>query len=192
MSNSLIDKNINYILHIITGLNYEDIYNYYDLKGANPQKVTVVDGVKKVVPYSPVRDTFIMFGVEEVDTGSESYLITSQTGGEDGKIIITQKLKVIIEINGKNAQAYALKIKALLWSWEILEYLETNKISIFTQEIEIQFMNELVNEELWERRGMEFEVMVELEYDESSIPEIEEVSKVNVINLENIKEDEND
>ena len=30
-----------------------------------------------------VEDTFIMFGVEEVDTGKESYIVTSGTGGEE-------------------------------------------------------------------------------------------------------------
>lgn len=192
MSNSLIDKNINYLLQTITGLSKDNIYNYYDLKGANPQKVMTVNGEREIIPYSPVTDTFIMFGVEEVDTGSESYVVTSRTGGEDGKITITQKLKVVIEINGKNAQAYALKIKALLWSWEIMSYLEANKISLFTQTIEIQFMNEIVNEELWQRRGLEFEVIVELDYDESKIPDIEELSEINVNNVENLKEDEND
>lgn len=189
--NSLIDKNINYILHKITGLPNEDIYNYYDIKGANPQKVVMIKGERTVVPYSPIKDTFIMFGVEEVDTGRESYIVTPTTGGEQDKIVITQKLKVIIEINGKNAQAYALKIKALMWSYQIMEYLEENKIIIFTQNPEIQFMNEVVNEEMWERRGLEFEVMIELEYDES-IPEVENVSKIEVQDLNNLKEENND
>lgn len=192
MSNSLIDKQVNYILQKITGLKYEDIYNYYDKQGANPQKIVVVDGKREVIPYNPTKDTFILFGVEEVDTGKESYIVTSGMGGEEGKIVITQKLKVIVEINGKNAQSYALKIKALLWSYDIMSYLEENKISIFTQDPQIQFMNEVVNEEMWERRGFEFEVMVELEYDENPAPEITNASKINVVDLENIKEDKND
>lgn len=192
MSNSLIDKNINHILQKITGLRKEDIYNYYDKQGANPQKIVVVDGKREVIPYNPTKDTFIMFGVEEVDTDKEAYIVTPGMGGEEGKIVITQKLKVVIEINGKNAQAYALKIKALLWSYPIMSYLEENKISIFTQNPEIQFMNEIVNEEMWERRGFEFEVIVELEYDEESAPEITGASKINVVDLENIKEDDND
>ncbi len=192
--NSLIDKQINEILHLITGLNYEDIYNYYDKAGANPQKIVVnKDGVREIIPYSPKKDTFIMFGVEEVDTGKESYIVTSGTGGEDGKIITTQKLKVAIEINGKNAQVYALKIKAQMWSYSIMEYLEANKISILTQNPEIQFMNEVVNEEMWERRGMEFEVVVELEFDElEPAPDFTEGSTIVVKDLDHIKEEDND
>lgn len=190
--NSLIDKQINYILHTITGLRYEDIYNYYDLKGANPEKVIEKDGERMVIPYSPKNDTFILFGVEETDTGNSSYIVTPQTGALDNKIIVTQRLKVIIEINGKNAQAYALKIKALMWRWDIMTYLELNKISVLTQNPDIEFMNEIVNEEMWERRGFTFDVVVELEYDETNIPDITEVSKIELQDLENFKEENND
>ena len=187
------DKHINYILHTITGLPNEDIYNYYDKQGANPQKVVLnTGGERQIIPYSPRRDTFILFGTEEVETGKESYIVTSGTGGEDGIITITQKYKVVIEINGLNAQAYALKIKALMWSYDIMNYLEQNKISIFTQNPEIQFMNEIVNEEMWERRGLTFEIIVEYNYEENEIPEIEGFSKVVVEDLENLKEEDND
>lgn len=191
--NSLIDKQVNYILNKITGINFEDIYNYYDLKGANPEKVIInASGERMVVPYSPKTDTFVMFGVEEVETGKESYIVVPSTGSPDNTIIITQKLKVIIEINGKNAQAYALRIKALLWRYDIMEYLEENKISVLTQNPEIEFMNEIVNEEMWERRGMSFEVIVELEYNNSEIPELTDLSQVTVQDLENLKEEDND
>lgn len=189
--NSIIDKQINYILNKITGISYEDIYNYYDKKGANPEKVvTNSQGDREVIPYSPTRDVFLMFGVEEVETGKESYIVTSGMGGEEGKIVITQKLKVGIEINGHNAQYYALKIKALMWSYDIMSYLEDNKISILTQNPEIEFMNEVVNEEMWERRAITFEVIVELEFDENEIPEIENFSKLEVNDITKIiKED---
>lgn len=190
--NSLIDKPINEILHRITGLNYEDIYNYYDKAGANPQKVVGNEGEREIIPYSPKTDTFIMFGVEEVDTDKESYIVTPTTGGDDDEIVITQKLKVIIEINGKNAQAYALKIKALMWRWDIMDYLEENKISVLTQNPEIQFMNEIINEEMWQRRGLVFEVVVEVAYDIDSEPELTEESIIVVKDLDNIKEENND
>ena len=190
--NSLIDKPINEILHRITGLNYKDIYNYYDKSGANPQKVVGNEGEREIIPYSPKTDTFIMFGVEEVDTDKESYIVTPTTGGDDDEIVITQKLKVIIEINGKNAQAYALKIKALMWRWDIMDYLEENKISVLTQNPEIQFMNEIINEEMWQRRGLVFEVVVEVAYDIDSEPELTEESIIVVKDLDNIKEENND
>ena len=190
---NLIDSNITYILKTITGLREEDIYNYYDTRGANPEKIiTNSEGKRETIPYSPKQDTYIMFGVEEVDTGNESYIVTPGTGGPEGKITITQKFKVVIELNGKYAQVYALKIKALMWRWDIMEYLEQNNISVLTQNPEIQFMDEIVNEEMWERRGLTFEVVVELNYDESEIPEFENLSKVNVVDLENIKEENND
>ena len=189
--NSLIDKHINYVLHLITGLKYEHIYNYYDKRGANPQKVVInSEGVKELIPYSPSMDTFIMFGVEEVENGNSSYIVTPSTG-EDNEIVITQKLKVVIEINGKNAQAYALKIKALMWRYDVMEYFEENKISIITQNPDIEFMNEIVNEEMWERRGLVFEVVVELSYD-GTIPDITKVSNINLVDVENIKEENND
>lgn len=191
MSNSLIDKQINYILHKITGLKREDIYNYYSVQGANPQKVVVYEGEKKYIPYSPKVDTFIMFGVEETPTDKESYIVVPTTGAPEDKIIITQKLKVVVEIDGVNAQYYALKIKALLWRWDIMEYLEENKISVLTQNPEIEFINEIVNEEMWERRSLSFEVIVELEFDEN-IPSITEVSNISIEDIENLKEDEND
>ena len=73
-----------------------------------------------------------------------------------------------------------------------MEYFENNKISIITQNPEIQFMNEIVNEEFWERRGFTFEVSVELNYDTSSIPELEGMSNITVEDVENIKEENND
>lgn len=192
IKHSLIDKQINYILQTITGLNKDHIYNYYDSKGANPQKLVInSNGQREIIPYTP-RDTFIMFGVEEVDTDKESYIVTPTTGGDDDEIVVTQKLKVGIEINGNNAQAYALKIKALMWRWDIMEYLEENNIAILTQNPEIQFMNEVVNEEMWDRRGLSFEVVVEVAYDTESIPEITKENKIIVENIENIKEENND
>ena len=44
---------------------------------------------------------------------------------------------------------------------------------------------------MWERRGLVFEVVVELSYD-GTIPEITKVSNINLVDVENIKEENND
>lgn len=186
---SPIDKKITYLLHLITGLPKEDIYNYYDIRGANPEKVVVnSDGVREIRPYSPYTDTFVIFGVEDIEDGQEGFIVTPGMGGPEGEIFLTHKYKVGIEFNGKLAPDLALQFKALMWRWDVMEYFENNKISVKTQNPEIQFMNEVVNEEMWERRGLSFEVVAEFAYKDKEQPEITEVSNTIVTSVDKIQQ----
>lgn len=156
----VIDETIANLINLSTEIPLQDIYNYYDLNGVMPQRVTKDYAGKKIlIPYKS-DDSFVVFGVEEVSEASTNGLFY-----KDDNIILLNRFLIKLEFNGSKADQMAYKMKALMFSNKCREYLEDRKISINTLNPKISSTNEVIGEELWLRRGLEFEITIELWYD---------------------------
>lgn len=179
----IIDETITTLINMATGIPLEDIYNYYDLNGVMPQRINKdFEGNKILVPYEP-EDSFVVFGTEEKPEGQSDIVYL------DDKIILVNSLIVKLEFNGVKADQMAYKMKALMWSDKCREFLESKKITIPSLNPQIQSTNELVGEELWIRRGMEFTLSIELWYDNN--PEVlEGIGDWEIKYLEEVKNEQ--
>ena len=84
----LIDTYMREIIYGATGIEKDNIFNIYQLKGALPEKlVEDPKGKKRLVPYTQ-SDTFIIFGVEEADNGKEAVIITEDMGAPKNTIVV--------------------------------------------------------------------------------------------------------
>lgn len=176
----VIDEAITTLINMSTGLPLEDIYNYYDLNGVMPQKIgSDIEGNKTLIPYEPT-DSFVVFGTEEKSDGQSGIIY------QEDKIILLNSLLVKVEFNGIKADSLAYKMKALMWSENCKEYLENKNITITSLNPPIETTNEVVGEELWIRRGVEFNITVELWYDNSS-EVLEELGEWKILNLGEVK-----
>lgn len=180
----LIDSNIKKLIHITTGIGENDIFNIYQLKGALPEKlVENTKGKKVLMPYTQ-EDTFIIFGVEEADNGKESVIVTDQFGAPTDVIIVTHKFNVKVLFRGKDADFFSIKFKGMLFSKKSQRYLEDSKITVLTQNPTISFETEEVAGEFWDGRGIQFNVLVELHFeDEDSEGKIESASNLKYLKI---------
>ena len=160
----VINEAITTLINLSTEIPLQDIYNYYDLNGVMPQKLDKdFEGRKILVPYS-TEDSFVVFGVEEVPDATTNGLLY-----RDNNIILLNRLLIKVEFNGSKADQMAYKMKSLMFSQNCREYLENKKITINTLNPKISSTNDVVGEELWLRRGLEFEITIELWYNNNSI-----------------------
>lgn len=174
----LLDVHVKKLIELSLGIDENDIFNIYQLKGALPEKQKINQkGEKELVSYTQ-SDMFVVFGVEEGDNGGESVVITEEQGAPKGKIIITNRFNVKVLFNGNDADFYALKFKARLWARNVQNYLESNNISVFTQNPSISFETEEVAEEFWDKRGIQFILIIELHFDDDEPEEFEVIGKL--------------
>lgn len=162
----LIDTYMREIIYGATGIARDNIFNIYQLKGALPEKlVEDTKGKKKLVPYTQ-QDTFIIFGVEEADNGKEDVIVTEDMGAPKDTIIVTHKLNVKVLFRGKDSDFFAIKFKGMLYSKAVQQYLDNNKVTILTQNPAISFQTEEIAGEFWEGRGIQFNAVVELHFED--------------------------
>lgn len=176
----IVDEAITTLINMSTGIPLEDIYNYYDLNGVMPQKIgSDIEGNKTLIPYEPT-DSFVVFGTEERSEGQSGVMY------QEDKIILLNSLLVKVEFNGIKADSLAYKMKALIWSDACREYLDNKNITITSLNPSIESTNESVGEELWIRRGIEFNITIELWYNNSS-EVFEELGEWEIKNIEEVK-----
>jgi hypothetical protein len=145
------DVVFNTILHMASGLPQDDIKNFYSMKGAFASRVVLnkETGEKELVPYLQC-DQYILFGVEE--NNDDTSVVIPDIRAD--KVYVTHNVSCRILVCGDKSDYYALKIKALLWSNEIQEYLKAHKMSLLTTSINLTVENEMIAEEWYEKRGI--------------------------------------
>lgn len=174
---SLIDVHAKEIIRLASALSKDDIFNIYQLKGALPERKCVNEKGELInTPYVQA-DMYVLFGVEEADNGGEAVIITDQNGAPDNTIIITNRFNIKVLFNGDEADFYAIKLKARLWSKSVTEYLEKNNLSLHTQNPSISFETEEIAGEFWSRRGIQFTIIIELHFDDEESEEIIKIGK---------------
>jgi hypothetical protein len=167
----LIDAHIKKLIHITTQIPENDIYNIYQLKGALPEKLEKDDTGKKVLKPYTQQDFYVLFGVEEADSGKEAVIITDQSGAPENTIIATHKFNVKVLFRGKDSDFFSIKFKARLYSKQAQQYLEDSSIDILTQNPKISFETEEVAGEFWDGRGIQFEAVIELHFEDNDSSE---------------------
>lgn len=174
----LIDTHIKKVIELSTLLSPNDIFNIYQLKGALPErKIKDETGKEILEPYTQAN-MFILFGIEEAPEDSESVIITDENGAPKDTIIILNTFNVKVLFNGNEADFYSLKFKARLWAKGVQKYLEDNNISIVTQNPSISFETEEVAGEFWDKRGVQFKVVIELHFDDDVSEEFETIGDI--------------
>lgn len=174
----LLDKHIKKIIQLSTLVNEDDIFNIYQLKGALPEKKSIDEAGNVTLDSYTQSDMFVVFGVEEGDNGGEAVVITDEQGAPENKIIITSRFNIKVLFNGSEADFYALKFKARLWSRNVQQYLEDNNVSLVTQNPSISFETEEVAGEFWDKRGIQFVIVLELHFDDDALEELELVGSI--------------
>jgi hypothetical protein len=174
----LIDKHVKKIIEMATAISGNNIFNIYQIKGALPEKLGVDDkGNTTLNPFTQA-DMFVVFGIEEGDNGGESVIINDEQGAPENKIAITTRFNIKVLFNGEESDFYALKFKARLWSRSVQAYLENNNISLLTQNPSITFETEEVAGEFWDKRGIQFVIVIELHFDDDVSEEFEVIGDI--------------
>ena len=176
----LLDKHIKKIIDLATAVPDTDIFNIYQLKGALPEKQSKDETGKGTLDSYTQSDMFVVFGIEEGDNGGEAVIINDTQGAPENKIIITSRFNIKVLFNGREADFYALKFKARLWSRSVQQYLEDNNVSLVTQNPSISFETEEVSGEFWDKRGIQFVIVLELHFDDDVSEELELVSSITI------------
>ena len=174
----LIDKHVKKVIELSTGVLGDNVFNIYQLKGALPEKQIKNSEGKIALESYTQADMFVVFGVEEGDNGGEAVIINDEQGAPENKIVITNRFNVKVLFNGEEADFYSLKFKARLWSRGVQQYLEDNNISLLTQNPSITFETEEVAGEFWDKRGIQFIIVIELHFDDDLSEEFETIGDI--------------
>ena len=174
----LVDKHVKKIIELSTTIDKDSIFNIYQLKGALPEKKSVDANGKPVLTSYTQSEMFVVFGVEEGENGGESVVINDENGAPSDTLIITNRYNIKVLFNGEEADFYSLKFKARLWSKGTQKYLEDNNISVVTQNPTISFETEEVAGEFWDKRGVQFVIVVELHFADDVLEEFETIGEI--------------
>lgn len=173
----LVDKHIKKIIELSAEIPGDDIFNIYQLKGALPERKCKDDLGNITLTSYTQKDMFVVFGIEEGENDNESVVVTDANGAPKDKIIITNIFEVKILFHGEDSDFYALKFKARLWSRIVQSYLDDSNISVKTQNPKISFETEEVAGEFWDKRGVTFDIIIELHFDDPS-EDFEKLGKI--------------
>lgn len=125
----------------------ENIRPAFQKRGGKTGKVIKEDGTAvALTPFDNGSD-YIYFNIKLDTENSESYVYPN------GEVDITRVFQVVYTIYGNNSAGVALLIKSLIRTQFMQNFFNQNGFYLLNED-EISQINEVINEEYWERRDL--------------------------------------